>query len=250
VRNEPGVRRGDRRRGRGNRGIEVAIVRHAIDQAPVQRRGGIDGRRGQDQPARAAPADEARQQRRMNHRGDADLDLGHGELRILRGDAQVAGRRHLEPAAEAPAFQPRDHRNRKLSDRLAQVAQAGDEGFGRGLVERRHLPDVGAADEAPLARSAQHQHAEALVRRKPIQAVANALDHRGVHDIERAGIADRELRDAVAVRHRAVAVEGFHRRALEVDGTAMVRDRAASVKRRAWLPIRRKNSPRGSPDRL
>jgi len=89
-----------------------------IDQPPVQRGRRVDGRGGQNQPARAAPADQSWQQRRVNHRRNTNLDLWHRELRILRRDSQVAGRGKFKSAAEAPSAQPRDHRHREYAGRL------------------------------------------------------------------------------------------------------------------------------------
>ena len=99
----------------------------------------------------------------MNHRGDADPDLGHAEHRVMRRDADVAGGRDLEPATEAPAGQAGDDRRRKLPHGLAEVTQAADEAFGGLLIERRHLLDVGAADHAALAFAGQDHRADAVV---------------------------------------------------------------------------------------
>ncbi len=56
-----------------------------------------------------------------------------------------------------------DHRNRKQAGGFAQCAEAGNERFRRGLIEPRHLLDVGAADEGLVAFGAEHQDADAVV---------------------------------------------------------------------------------------
>ena len=66
----------------------------------------------------------------MDHTGNADPDLGHAEPGVMRGDADIAGGRDLEPGAETPAGQPRDDRGREVADCLAEIAQARDKDFG------------------------------------------------------------------------------------------------------------------------
>ena len=126
-------------------------LRDHVDQAPGERGRRVDIFRRHDQPAGAAPADQPRQQRGVDHRGDADTDLRHAEFGVMRGNPEIAGGGDFESAAEAPAGQPRDHGRRKLAHGLAEVAQPRDEGFRGFLVEFRHLLDVGAADHALLA---------------------------------------------------------------------------------------------------
>ncbi len=89
---------------------------------------GVDILAGEQHPRGAAPADQARQQRRLDHRGDADLHLGHAEMRRVGGDAQVAGGRHFKASAQRVAFQAADHRHGTVADRLAELVDQGDEG--------------------------------------------------------------------------------------------------------------------------
>src|SRR5262245_29841357 len=126
----------------------------------------------------------------MDHAGNADLDLGHAELGVMCGNPDIAGGGDFEAAAEAPTGQPRDHGGGEAADRLAEIAQASNERFGRLLVERRHLPDVGAADHALLALAGQDDGADAAIASEPFEPLADAIGHGGAEDIERAGIAD------------------------------------------------------------
>ena len=102
-----------------------------LDQAPAVGLGGVDVLGGEQQPRGAAPADQARQQRRLDDRRHADLHLGHAEDGVVGGDADVAGRRDLEAGAQRVAFGPADHRHRAVADRLAELVDQGDEGGGR-----------------------------------------------------------------------------------------------------------------------
>jgi hypothetical protein len=94
---------------------------------------------------------------------------------------------------------------------MTGAGKARDEGFCRGLVERRHLLDVGAADQALFALAGQHQHADGAVGRELLQAGANGIDDIGPQDVERAGIADGEADDiAVVAVDTAMRIEHVH----------------------------------------
>ena len=83
---------------------------------------------------------------------------------VVRGNPEVAGCGEFEPAAEAPAWHPRDDGRRERAHGLAEIAQAGDEFLRRGLIELRHLLDVGAADHALLALAGDDQRRESAGR--------------------------------------------------------------------------------------
>ena len=54
---------------------------------------------------------------------EADLDVGHDELRVLRGDDEVAAEAHREPAAGRSAFDRGDDRLRALAHRHHPIVQ-------------------------------------------------------------------------------------------------------------------------------
>ena len=112
----------------------------------------------------------------MNDGGNTDPDLGHAEFGIMRGDPEIAGGGNFETAAETPARHPRDHRSRKGPHGFAEIAQAGDELLGGGLIEPGHFLDVGAADHALFALARQHEHANMPFGRERLQSLANAVD--------------------------------------------------------------------------
>ena len=99
--------------------------RDHIDQPPGQRGRRVDIFRRHHQPAGTAPADQPRQQRGMDHRGNADADLGHAEFGVMRGDPEIAGGGDFQAAAEAPAGQPRDHGRRETGARPRRGRAAG-----------------------------------------------------------------------------------------------------------------------------
>ena len=117
--------------------------------------------------ARASPADQRRQQRRLDHRGNAELDLLHAERRRLRRNAHIARRRHFQPAAEAIAVDARDHRDREIADRVTALVQPRDEGCRlRGVFDAGHFVDVGADDERFWPGAGEHDRAQVAPRRR------------------------------------------------------------------------------------
>ena len=109
-----------------------ACDRVAVDQ-PVhepdaERFVGVHRAAGQDHLQRARLADRARQALRAAVAGDQpELDLGQSHLRVARGEAERAGERQLEAAAESVAVDDRDRRHGQAvelrEDRLADLAR-------------------------------------------------------------------------------------------------------------------------------
>ena len=194
-----------------DRGIEPAFLRDDVDQPPGERGGRVDVLCRHHQPAGAAPADQPRQQSGVDHRRDTDTHLRHAEFSVMGRNPEIAGGRDFEPATEAPAGKPRDHRRREVAHGLAEVAQPRDEGFRGFLVELRHLLDVGAADHALLALAGEDHRADVPVAGELLEPFAHAIGNGGREDVEGARIADREANDAsdVAV-DAAVGIEHFH----------------------------------------
>jgi hypothetical protein len=91
--------------------------------------------------------------------------LGEPELGVVGSDAQVAGERHLQPAAQGEAVDGGDGRlrqRRELVDVAAgaqPVAPLGGRLGGAGLLQ------VHAGAEEAVARSGQHDHRDLIVRR-------------------------------------------------------------------------------------
>ena len=132
--------------------------------------GGVDHLAGQQQLARPAPADQLRQQRRLDDRGDADPDLRHAEHRPVAGDAQVAGGGEFQPGAEREAVDARDDRHRQAPAPVAAAMHQRDEVARAVAVERRDLADIGAADKGALAGPGQDRRAAAPGRRRAASA--------------------------------------------------------------------------------
>ena len=121
------------------RALRAALLQHRLARRPAEIVMGGDHlideahglRRGRTQHAarqhrghgvhRAGKLD--RPHRAVEAREDAELHFGEAEARPLLavGDAIVAGKRKLEPAAEAEAVNGGDHRDRQLLDAVEQL---------------------------------------------------------------------------------------------------------------------------------
>jgi len=183
-----------------DRGIELGGRHDALDQPPGGGLGGGEGFPEQQNLACPSPADQHRQEGRLDHRRNAELDLGHAELRGLHRHAQVAGRRNLEAGAEREAVDAGDHRDRQLARRVAAAMHPGDEAPGGRGVERRHLVDVGAADEGPVAGAGQHHAAQRLVAGEIVERRDEVRHQRTVQRVELPDIVDRHMGDAGTAR--------------------------------------------------
>src|SRR4029079_2940266 len=152
-------------------------------------------------------------ERRMDHRGNADPDLGHAKFGVVGGNTEVAGGGEFEATATAPARHSRDHPPRKGPHRLAEIAQASDEFLGRCLIEPGHLLNIGAADHALLALARYYQRANLPLGRKSLEAFADAIDDSRSKDVQRTGVADRQANDPARVAvDPAMGIEHLHER--------------------------------------
>jgi hypothetical protein len=102
-------------------GIQICRRGHLLHEPHRQRLGcRIYGAR-QQHLARATPADQTRQQCRLDHRRQAHVHLGHAELRGIGRGAEIAARRHLQPRTEAEAVDAAYDRQRTVADRCARL---------------------------------------------------------------------------------------------------------------------------------
>ena len=178
--------------------VEPALGGERVDEAPVMRPVGPDGLPGIDEPGRAAPADQPREQRRLYDGGDADLDLGHAELRRPVRDPEIAGRRDFQPRAQTVARHAPDHRDRREADRAAQIVDRGDERADRLGRKVDHGADVRPADERALARAAQHDDPHVAAFSGFPDSGAQRAGAIAVDDVELVGIVVADGRDPPA----------------------------------------------------
>ena len=85
----------------------------------------------------------------VDDRRHAHPDLGHAELRVVGGDADVAGGRHFVEACSPPPCRSPARQSRMA---WAELVDHGEEATSiLRMPHRRHAVDVGAADEGPAA---------------------------------------------------------------------------------------------------
>ena len=93
----------------------------------------------------------------------AEQHFRETEARVIDGDAEIAGQRHFEPAAEAIAVDHRDGRQRQpveaIEHRMAARQRLHDR---RRVGDAAELGDVGAGDEAGALGGADHQPARMI----------------------------------------------------------------------------------------
>ena len=141
---------------------------------------------------------------------DAEIDLGLAEARRGRGEAQVAGERHLAAAAEREAV---DGGDRRLAHRLEQVREIL---AVLGVLARhqrrlgRQLGDVGARDERAVAGAREHRDAALVVVGEAAEGRQQLLEQLARERVEHLGAVDGHDRDAavhadVDRRHPATA---------------------------------------------
>ena len=145
-------------------------------------------------------ADQLRQQRRLDHRGDADAHFRHAEHRAVAGDAEIAGGGELKAGAERVAVDPRDRRHRQMAERVAADVDGADEGAGAVGIERRELVDIGAADKGASAGAAHHRQPQLRVGGEPGHRLDDLGHQRAVERVELGGAVDGDPRDEAAFR--------------------------------------------------
>ena len=161
---------------------------------------GIDRAAGQDQLERARLADQARQALRAAIAGnEAELDLRQAEPRGGGGEAEGAGERQLEPAAEGIAVDERDRQHRQAvelgKDRLPEAAP----GAYRGQRAADQFLDVGAGAERPVA-GAGDQQAARIGRGDLVEAAGEIAQQREGQRVERLRPVERDEREFVEPR--------------------------------------------------
>ena len=88
------------------------------------------------------------------------------EAGVVDGDAEIAGQRHFEPAAEAIAVDHRDRRQRQPVEAIEHRVAARQRRLDRRRVgDAAELGDVGAGDEARALGGADHQPARTIAAR-------------------------------------------------------------------------------------
>src|SRR5206468_2867322 len=129
--------------------------------------------------AREVPEDE-----RRDHEGEQpELDLGRPELRVLRGDDDVAAEREAESASERVAVEARDERLRRALHGLEERDVRRAPLVPREEAVALHRGEVAAGTERLLARARDDDRADLVVRAGELDASLQALERRLVERV-------------------------------------------------------------------
>jgi hypothetical protein len=104
--------------------------------------------------ARATPISRGR---RWTEAHQADIDARGGEHRPVAGQPDVAGQGQLQPAAEAPAVDGRDHRRALRLDPVHQPVEGLDRLEGGGGGSAVSFAQVVAGAEHPAPAGQHHR---------------------------------------------------------------------------------------------
>ena len=142
-------------------GAHVALLSHRIDQMQSAGPARALGLAGQHHGHGLHRADQPRQPHRAAEAGmQAEQHFREAEARVVDGDAEIAGQRHFEPAAEAIAVDHRDCRQRQPVEPVEHRVAARQRLLDlRRVGDAAELGDVGAGDEAGALGGADHQSA-------------------------------------------------------------------------------------------
>ncbi len=144
---------------RGDRSVQLPGGDDAVEQAPVQRRPGLDRLPGQDELQQALLTAGLRGSRDGVRRIGADARLRERERRPLGGDREVGGRDEFEPAAVGDAVDGRDDGNREPFGAEQRLVQPRRQRLRVGPVpQRRERGDVVPGAER-VARAVEDENA-------------------------------------------------------------------------------------------
>src|SRR6185503_10330321 len=128
---------------------------------------------------------------------DGEVDLGEAQARVGGGDADVAGQRQLEAAAEGVAADGGDDRLRAALHQGAELHAPAVLAEDRRHLGRGELADVGAGGERLVAGADHHDDADAVVGDQPLEGGIEVAPHGLVHRVVNLGPVERDGADAV-----------------------------------------------------
>ncbi len=210
------------------------VVRRDAQGAAIRR---LQPGAGQGQPGSGLP----RHARQMPAAADVgeqtDVALGHGPQRPLGGDPD--GRRHGDPdaAAHGDPVDDGDHRLGIPKQKLVHPVLGSEEPArvcAVALAALRHLADVAAGAEAPLAGVVDQHQPDSVVVQPGQQGLVDRLAHAGGERVQRPWPVQRHPtggpvdtgNDFRVLAHRFRSSMGT---ALRVDADSMALSRDASV---------------------
>jgi hypothetical protein len=113
-----------------------------------------------------------------------------------------AGHRHFQTGAQRITVNPGNDRHRQSPQAIARVVNQREVAFGADAIERRHLVDIGAANEGRLTGAGEHQCAQVVA---PGQRpdFSDEIGHQGaIEGVKRFAVVERDIGDdTFGIRH-------------------------------------------------
>ena len=156
----------------------------AVNQADLPGFAGGDGFPGEQHTAGAAQPHGGRQQRRFNHRGQPDAHFGQTENGVIGGDADVAGQRQLQGAAQAGAAYGDDDGQGGVEQAAGGVMQRPDERLGGGRRQVFHLMQVNAGRKGAFPGAAQDDSAQGVIGAALLNPFPQVVKNRRPQQVE------------------------------------------------------------------
>jgi hypothetical protein len=140
------------------------------------------------------PADQAGQPLGTACTGEhAEEDLRHAQTGVLRREAQVAGQRRFEAAAQGEAVDGGDHRPGNGLEGIEGAVEVADQPVGIRL----DLADLGAGGEDPVV-PGQHHRLEFGIGGQAFDVIAELVEQLGRQGVHRRAVEPDELDAVVA----------------------------------------------------
>jgi hypothetical protein len=181
-------------------GVELGRRHHAVDEAPGQRRRGVDRVAGQEHLHHALSRDVAADADRRRRAEHADAHAGQREPGAVGGDGKVRHRDELATRGGRDPVDARDHRLRK-SRQLHHhpAARVEERALPRDVRMRAELLQVMPCAKA-LAFGRQHHDARGVIARQAVELGLECCDHVLRQRIEALAAVQRQRAHAVARR--------------------------------------------------
>ena len=185
-----------------------------VDQSDAQSLQSIHRIAGEDHLHRLPFADEARQALGPSvPRNDTEIHFGLAELRVLRGNTNVARKRKLTASAKGVSIDGRNDRLSEVLNRGKHRLSACRELLSALFVQRRQFADIRAGDERLFTRSRDNDCIHCSVGLKLFEQLTQFLLCGYIEGVKLVRTIESDGTDAIRCFDNERSV--FHRRFLE-----------------------------------